>query len=207
MDADEWPSLERLEEICGWAARVHWTGLLSYQDRFEAAWDGITDAIMAGDEDLGFAALNGISRERGKMAHHHGLPVDRTAQTGARHAAYWHGSQRLRDPFEVADDKMALHQIWPKLRPADRRALQSLADADLDYGVAAHLSGWAYETWLHKLSAARRYARELWFEPETPPRRTWGRVDRRRQAGGWRQAAAIIRYKRRRERDGDRAAG
>jgi hypothetical protein len=200
MDAREWPALQVIEDLCAWAARVHWTQLLSYDSRWEAAWDGITEAITAGEENLAQAALFGINRARDQVARHHGLPVDRTGQTGARHAAYWRGTGRTLSPFEAADDTIAVRQIWPLLRDRDRLVLTALAAADMNQGDAADIAGLTWRAFTDSLLAARQRARRIWFYPETPPRRVWGRADHRHEPGAWRNAAWCARTRRKKER-------
>jgi hypothetical protein len=197
VTSGEWPPRDELEAVAAWAARNHFTQLLSYEDRWEAAWDGVTEAVLQGDDDLPRAALAGISRARNAVSRDHGIPAP-DGKTGGRHAAYWLGSSRLYDPLEAVDDRIALQQIWPQLRDRDRRVLTAVTRTSVPEDAAA-LAGLGWSSYTHSLVAARRHARELWFAPFPAPRRIWGRDDRRRQPGSWRRSAAHVRWRKRKE--------
>ncbi len=177
MPAD-WPSRERLEDLAGWAARTHWSRLLAYEDRWQAAWDGLTEAVIEGDPDLHGAALRGISGAVNRELSAHGLT--RARGPAPRYAAYWH----VRDAppaFEAVEETMTLAAVLAAMRPGDRAALRALADADGELGAAAETYGLALGSYRVRVCIARQRARDLWFAPESPPRRLWkrGRAGRR----------------------------
>jgi len=208
----DWPPLERLEEIAAWAAAVHWSRRLPYDDRWLAAWDGLTEAVATGDKEFHHAALDGISRARDAREQMHGLPgAGAKARTGRAFAKYWAGAGRLHgDPFEIVEERLALKAVWAQLPERHRRTLQARASAGLDIDRAAWLRGIAVISWRAYLMAARHRALQLWFEPETPPR-VYGGGDRRYSvpyARARQRLAATRKYERKvRQRDRNGAAG
>lgn len=163
----DWPPLSRLEEIAAWAASAHWSSLIPWDARWQAAWDGMTEEVAGGGIHLHGAALHGINRAVDAEKHHHGLAAGRTG-TGARFQVYWRGRP---DGFaEVIEDKIALTQIWPSLTASHQAALGALADTDGDIRLAADLIGVRYGAFRSMISLARYHCRELWFAPESPAR-------------------------------------
>jgi DNA-binding protein Fis len=70
-------------------------------------------------------------------------------------------------------DILAVCQIWPKLTPRNKRVLRMLAVYG-DYDSAARALGVSRDTYINKLSEARKQFLRLWHEGE-PPSRIWGR--------------------------------
>lgn len=66
-------------------------------------------------------------------------------------------------------DRVALAQIWPRLRPEHRQVLTALTAYD-DYGLAAEALGISRAWFTNRISAARREFLRLWHEGESPSR-------------------------------------
>lgn len=73
-------------------------------------------------------------------------------------------------------ERVALEQIWPRLRPMHREVLAALAAHD-DYGLAAASLGKSRKTFTTQISTARHEFLRLWHEGEAPSR-PWGQDKR-----------------------------
>jgi len=200
-----WPDVGELEELATWAARVHWSRLLQFDERWLAAWDGLTEAAATGDPDLKMAALTGISRAVDKRKQHHGLPGAGARGTGERFAVYWRGAPCAEGFAEAVEDKIALGQVLTRLTPSHRNALSALADADGDIGRAADILGVSYSAANSIIWLARRDFRRLWFAPEAPARYYSRNFTRRKSdwVHAWRWATS---GRRRNRKESSRAA-
>lgn len=88
---------------------------------------------------------------------------------------YW-GPSRGTSPETQVVERHAPRQIWPLLRPSERRALAALADTG-DYELAAKVCGVSDKNFRVLVSTGRRRFLALWHEGETPSG-VW-RTDRR----------------------------
>jgi hypothetical protein len=70
-------------------------------------------------------------------------------------------------------DTLAMRQIWPKLTYRNKRLIKALA-VHGDYDSAARSLGISRNTFIDKLSEARKQFLRLWHEGERPSR-IWGR--------------------------------
>ena len=158
--------------------------------RYEAAWDGIIDVLLAAAErpaahDLARAGKGAVSRGLLKdFCHTYGVANrDLCAGIGSapQFAAYWH--QPGREPAEdKATEMIALGQVMAALGPRDAAILTALATEGDNQAAAAALgippsSFSAYATRARKAFAA------LWFDWEAPSRR--GRTPARYRPSQW----------------------
>jgi hypothetical protein len=179
MDGDllpwgmSWEQLERAARSCALAHPAR--SLLSFDQRYEAAFDGAVDALLESTlppewRDLITAGIAAI----GVVAHaqsHHRFGTNLSQGTGERFAAYWIGSRRTGTDFtEDITDRIAAHQVWDALTDRDREILGALGDFG-DNEAAARFLGMRTGPFSARLSEARRRAAALWFAPETAPHR------------------------------------
>lgn len=147
--------------------------------RFEAAWDGITDELLAAQSrpsrhDLQAAGKGAISRGLLKdFCHTYGV-ADRDLTAGIasapRFAAYWLG-ERGEGFEERVTDRVALGQVMAALRPADRETLEALA-AGGDLAAGAALLGIRRGAFQMRVSQARKAFEARWYSPEASPKPT-----------------------------------
>ena len=146
--------------------------------RFEAAWDGIVDELLAADRppgrhDLAAAGKGAVSRGLLKdFCHTHGVADrDLTAGSGSapRFAAYWF--ERHAEGFdERVAERVALGQVMAALSPRHAGFLEALAAAP-DTRSAAEALGIPRSSLSMYVSQARDAFEALWYAPESPPRR------------------------------------
>jgi hypothetical protein len=163
--------------------RELWHQAADFDERLEVAWRAIVEHIYASDQpppvrDVIRAGWQAIGdqvdkghRFRGRDSH------DRYAGTIVGFERYWWTAARATPgPEEAVTDKIALAQIWPRLRPLHRDLLAALA-AHGDNGLAADALGKSRQTFTTEFGQARREFLALWHEGEAPSR-PWGQ-DRR----------------------------
>jgi hypothetical protein len=85
----------------------------------------------------------------------------------------WEQSAPTPSPENYVVDIFAVQQIWPKLTPRNKRILRMLAVYG-DYDSAAKALGITRNTFIDKLSEARKQFLRLWHEGESLSR-IWGR--------------------------------
>jgi hypothetical protein len=156
-----------------------WHQAADFDERLEVAWHAIVEHIYASDEppqirDMVRAGWQAIGDHVGRTQRFYGLDShDRYAGTTARFERYWWTAARpAPGPEERVTARVALAQIWPRLRPVHRQVLAALA-AHCDYGQAAAALGKSRKTFTTQVGHARRAFLELWHEGETPSR-PWG---------------------------------
>ena len=185
---------ERPDALWGWALpEIHaiarsaalanrWL-VSDFAIRFEAAWDGIVDTLLAATErpsahDLAAAGKGAVSRGLLKdFCRHHGV-ADRDLSAGQgsapRFAAYWF--ERGDDPFdERVAERIAVWQVMAAIGPRHASYLEALAAAP-DTRSAAEALGIPRASLSTYISQARDAFEALWYAPESPPSR------RRRQS-------------------------
>jgi DNA-binding CsgD family transcriptional regulator len=86
---------------------------------------------------------------------------------------WWDQSAPTPSPEQRIVDILAVCQIWPRLTPRNKRILRMLA-VHGDYDSAARALGVTRNTYVAKLSEARKQFLRLWHEGEQPSR-IWGR--------------------------------
>lgn len=163
--------------------RQLWHQGADFDERLEIAWHAIVEHIYASEQppearDVIRAGWKAIGDDVGRAQRFYGLDThDRYAGTTAGFERYWWFAARpAPGPEDRVTERVALAQIWPRLRPAHRDVLAALA-AHGDYGLAAESLGRSYKTFTFEVSQARREFFALWHEGETPSR-PWGRDNR-----------------------------
>jgi Helix-turn-helix domain len=163
--------------------RQLWHQAADFDERLEIAWHAIVEHIYAADEppqirDVIRAGFKAIGREADKTRRFYGQDThDRYAgTTGGFERYWWFAGRPAPGPEDKVTERLALAQIWPRLRPLHRQVLVALA-ADDDYELAAKSLGKSRKTFTTQVSQARRAFLALWHEGEAPSR-PWG-VDRR----------------------------
>jgi hypothetical protein len=163
-----------------------WTSGYPYDDRLEAAWGGVVEHILAaperpsGDEVIR-AGWTAIRAHCDSQARFRGARTTEHRQRAGGFPAYWFDGDVLAGSIEErVTERVALAQIWPRMREADRQLLEALAEHD-DYGLAAASLGIPRPNYATKTGRARARFRQLWHEGETPSR-PWG-ADRRGDPG------------------------
>jgi hypothetical protein len=163
--------------------RQLWHQAADFDERLEIAWHAIVEHIYASEQppparEVIRAGWKAVGDDVGRAQRFYGLDAhDRYAGTSAGFERYWWFAARpAPGPEDRVTERVALAQIWPRLRPAHRDVLAALA-AHGDYGLAAASLGRSYKTFTFEVSQARREFFALWHEGETPSR-PWGQ-DRR----------------------------
>lgn len=191
-------TLDHLHHIARWAVNSSLAKAMDYADRFEAAWSGVIEYLVACEEapsslDLIQAGEQSLARMiRDEYRHHGYAGRDRYAgaESGTNYQRYW-WSTPTPSPENRVVDRTALRQIWPHLTVRQREALTCLAATE-DYKAAAEAMGVTPGTFNVHISKARKAFLALWHEGEEPSS-VWG-ADRR---VGRRDAAAPVARKRR----------
>jgi hypothetical protein len=159
------------------AAHANKWHVSDFQIRFEAAWDAITDYLLAADEPphpgyLGQVGKVAISHSLLKdFCHTYGVAErDLTAgiASGHRFAKYW---TQIHEPAEDRfTDLMALAQVRAALDPRHTELLDVLAVCGTNEAAARKL-GMPKSTFSVYVGQARDAFEALWFDWETPPQR------------------------------------
>jgi hypothetical protein len=181
-------TLESLNRLVHFAARrALWHRGMEFSERFETTWSAMAECLYTSDEppsvsELIQAGLNAVRDDAESHSRFLGHNTDdRYAGTRPRFEAYWrHVAQPAHSMEDAIIDRLALAQIWPRLRPIHREALAALATHG-DYTQAAHALDKSYGNFKSLISSARREFLALWHEGETPSR-PWVR-DRRAVKG------------------------
>jgi len=146
--------------------------------RYEAAWDAIVDELLAAGarpeaHDLARAGKGAVSRTLLKdFCHTYGVAGrDLYAGVGSapRFAAYWHEPDRERAEDQITE-RIAVWQVLAALGGRHAKILTALAAAGDNRAAAAALCI-RESSYAAYASQARDAFEEVWFAPETPPRR------------------------------------
>lgn len=165
-----WLKIDQIEEIARKASRRHPSMVMSFSDRFEAAYDGVVQAVSDGETELDKAATKAINKAVADYHHHYGIPRSTTSSkphTGRQFHVYW--SVRA-EPWTFADDlieNMAVQQVMGQLSPCHQATLQAYAACGTIAGTAMAM-GVQYKTASERIRVARNAARAAWFAPEAP---------------------------------------
>lgn len=149
------------------AAWKHPSRLLSYADRYEAAHDGVVDAITAGDSNLNQAAAISINAAVVAYCRHYGIARS-GGHTGAKFAVYW----KISDHGLFVDDltdRIAVGQVMDAIHPAYQTTLRIYAETDCSIAGTARALGISHSAAKERVRQARDAARTLMFEPDHPP--------------------------------------
>jgi hypothetical protein len=99
-----------------------------------------------------------------------GRAHDGPTGSGRNFERYWRQvAAPANTPEEKITERIALTQIWPRLRPSSREALTALA-AHGNYRCAAESLGISYRTFVCRISDGRRESLALWHHGEKPSR-------------------------------------
>lgn len=184
----QWPSEREIEKAARVAAMVHPTQLLTLDERFEAARDGIIDALADGKTgDLRDLAKTGINKAVVARHHLYGIPRDTTSakpHTGRGWQVYWHVTT---GPTSFADDlvdNLAVRQVFEALPQRHQDTLNTYMSCGSIAGTAS-LLGIAYNTASERIITARNAAKKMWFEPDPAPP-MWRRTMSGHEGGSWR---------------------
>lgn len=212
-------TLTDIQRLAGYAAKTAFGWSTSSADRFQAAWDGVVEALYEAEhwpsgDKLASAGRRAVAVHSQAEQHHHGVRHDRThegAGSMPNFQRYWCLMNKpYPSPEGHAVERVSVPQILARLYPCERKALAALAAHD-SQEAAAEALGMKLESYRATLSAARRRFLTLWHEGEKPSR-IW-RIDRRMNAYGERSnrtSAAQLRSHRRghaRTRAAAKAAG
>lgn len=137
-------TLANLNDLAVQAVRAHrYHRQIDFTVRVELAWSAMAESLYAADEppsgeDLVRAAWAAISDDTDRTHRTHGWSThDRYAGVTARFQQYWIGAgHQTHSPEEPIVERLALAQIWPRLRPSHRQLLLAMAVHE-DHGRAA----------------------------------------------------------------------
>jgi hypothetical protein len=164
----------------GLARRQTWhtsTTVVSFGQRLEVAWHAVIEHLYASDQpptprEMMQAADRAVNRDV-QLAHQfHGHKThDRYAKTTTKgfELYWWHTASTAPGPENKVTERLALAQIWPRLRPEYQQVLAALA-AHGDYGLAAASLGISRRLFTARLSEARQAFLRRWHEGESPSR-------------------------------------
>lgn len=181
------PEPERPDALWGWtlpeihdiarAAAIANRWYVSDIDiRYEAAWDGIIDHLLAADERpdrhyLAQVAKGSVSRKLLKdFCHTYGVAGRDLANgigSAPNFAVYWNDRRDTAFDDRIAE-REALRQVMGTLSPAHREALETLAAVGtLEAGaVMLGISRGAFQ---RRTRLAREAFEARWYAPEAPP--------------------------------------
>lgn len=170
-------TLADVDRMARTANRTVWTTAMDIDDRNDAAWHGVVEALYAAEHwvphyQLISAGQRAIWQTLDDTTRHHGRRSTRGAEPRSSFEAYWADWTRLHAPspeWRVVE-RTALYQVLVQLPPREREALLALA-AHGDYTSAAEAAGMSQNLLRVTLSNARRRFLALWLEGETPAKR------------------------------------
>ncbi|MFG1794227.1 hypothetical protein [Nocardia sp. NPDC049149] len=190
---------------CG-VLRNPWYQGIDADERYATGWHAAVELLYVSEQqptprDLTHAAWYAADKWTGRSAEEHGVPRARGESYQGRDDmprfhAYW-SRRTIGAVDEAVVDRVALLQIWPRLKPIHQEALQALAAYE-DYRQAADALGLRYHTFCARVRLGRNRFHELWLEGETPNRR-WR--DRRISMPGG-QRISLSAHVRKRRRSG-----
>jgi hypothetical protein len=152
--------------------RQTWCQSVDFDQRLEVAWHAIIEHLYTAGEppamhELARAADHAVSQDVQQMRRFYGRKTD---DQYAGFERYWHTAAGLSPGPETAvTERVALAQIWPRLRPLNQQAIAALAGWE-DYGLAAEALGISRRHFTGRISQARREFLSLWHEGELPSR-------------------------------------
>lgn len=169
-------------------SRTYGRTLLSRQELYQAAWDGVVDEFLASDappdmQHLVAAGSRRVSSVYGAHRRTHGLTD--TNDVGPRFAAYWSfDDEPWIDRFH---DRIAIAQVWSELDSETRSVITAMALLESRQAAADSL-GISYFAFNDRLRKCRQAALQTWFDGETPQQRLLSERGRRVGAYGKPQA-------------------
>lgn len=205
-------TLATLDDLSRFAARQsRWHSRMEFSERVDVAWSAIAEHLYASQDrptwdDLFIAGVGAIRDHQRGYSQFLGRNTDQghTGESRPRFEAYWGTAAKPTPSAEDAIiDRLALAQIWPRLRPSHREALAALAEHG-DHGQAAQALGKNRSTYVNLVNAARKEFLLLWHEGEIPSGR-WCR-DRRAVKGTDQHTLSYFLRRRRHNRERAQAA-
>lgn len=162
------------------AARTPRGLVISFDEACDAASLAVIERLYADEPepsrlDLYRAANRALGSANAKELAYRGYYKDVPGQENLRprFAAYWHGLPLLYGPFEeVAVETIALAQVWDALPERHREALLTLVELG-SHKAAIEVLGLPKNTWMNRITTARKAARALWYSPDKPAPQ-WG---------------------------------
>jgi hypothetical protein len=194
-------TLQRLDHLV-WIAitrRIAYADI-DPEERYAAGWHAAVELLYTADEapttdELIYAAWSAADHDTARTAAHRGHGQDGEMP---KFWAYWNRETLItRSPEGLVVDRLALAQIWLRLAPTHREALETLAALG-GYRASADALGLSYQAFVLRIQRARRSFLRLWLEGETPGPR-WR--DRRIQTPGGKRKS-LSHHVRRRARSG-----
>jgi hypothetical protein len=164
--------------------RQTWYQSVDFDDRLEVAWHAIIEHLYTASEtpampELARAAEHAVSQDIHQTRRFYGRRTDEQYVGWER---YWHTVAGLSPGHDAAViERVAVTQILPRLRPANRQAIAALTDHD-DYALAAEALGISRHHFSGRIGKARREFLSLWHEGEIPSR-LWAYDYQRGSAG------------------------
>jgi hypothetical protein len=177
-------SFKDIHKLAGYAAhRSYWQRVISAQDRYNLALSGIAEFLVVtddppGQKDLVMAGIQAINRDVAAQLRQEGInhrkPIDGDGPNMAHFCTYWwsyigHVGSHENSIVEV----VAMFQILPQLRPANRDTILALATHGTYDKAAAALGIQHRHTFESRLSRARLEFLRLWHQGEQPTH-VWG---------------------------------
>lgn len=170
-------TLNDIHQLATHVVRVdRWRKDLDTRDRHDAARYAITEHLITTKQpptrrELVDIGLRATDRHVADEMHHRGYDKRNLAAGPGGlpgYQRYWQASGRT--PFdERVIERIALAQIWPCLTTVQQQAVMALALTD-DHQAAADTLGLPLTAFSGRMLKARRRARALWHEHETPAR-------------------------------------
>lgn len=170
-------SLNDIDQLATKVIRVdRWRKDLDTRDRHDAARYAITEHLLTAQQpptrrELADIGLRASDRHVADEMYYRGYdPRNLAAGTAGLpgYQRYWQTTGRT--PFdERVVERIALTQIWPRLTTVQQQAVMALALTD-DHQAAADTLGLQLSAFSGRMHKARRRARALWHEHETPAR-------------------------------------
>jgi|SRR5712691_464105 len=164
-----------------------WYQSVEFDQRLEVAWHAIIEHLYTSDQPpdlpaVARAAERAVGQDVQQMHRFYGRNThDRYAGTIAGFHRYWQpAASPSPSPETSVIDRVALAQIWPRLRPEHQQVLTALTVHD-DYGLAAEALGISRSWFITRPGRARREFLKLWHEGE-PPSWPWAQDQRGRIA-------------------------
>jgi hypothetical protein len=165
----------------GLAKRQTWfksTSVVSFDQRLEVAWHAVIEHLYASDQppsprEMMQAADKAVNADVQRAHQFHGHKThnryEKTTTKGFQVYWSWQGAHTTPSPENKVTERVALTQIWPRLRPEHQQVLAALA-AHGDHGLAASSLGISRRSFTARLSEARQAFLKRWHEGESPSR-------------------------------------
>lgn len=204
-------TLTTIDDIARTAAYIAYGKyILDPTDRYHTAWSAIVELLATSPEpptrgDLIYGGAHAVSRAGRDYRRSWGMGRNTGSGEGdmPSYARYWELARRATPSPEAAIvDRMALHQIWPRLSLTHRQVLHALAIHDGDHVAAAGSLGKTVGAFRTHLKSARAAYRALWHEHETPSR-MWGKSG---QSGQRNAMQTVVNRRQQRARNARKAA-